>query len=168
MERVFWGLCDNIEVEGLVAIGDAAIDSGAKVTSDKIQPGGSYSGKSCGDGGTVSATAAAGTWSPWIIAADGMAFTINSGGGCGNKGDINGPAKTAANAWSSACVAILVDTNGLEKLPNKIEPQTATLTSSAKLKKLTGDRFYIYMAKNGIAKGSELLTVTGRLVSGNK
>ena len=167
--NVWQAICENIEVDG-VGTSANSVNIGTKMASSDILPGWTYAGINCGDvdAGSSSNNYHSAAQSPWIIAPDGMAYTILTGGGCGTKGTINKSTTTAATAWSSACVAVVVDVNGVEKLPNKMEPQTTTLTSTTKLKKLTGDRYYIYIAKDGVAKGSELLTITGRMLAGVK
>lgn len=105
---------------------------------------------------------------PWIITADDIAFcvTVPEEGTCEKSSKIDAQTTTASEAVSKSCIYVIVDTNGLYKGPNIYEPQIVDgLVSNQKMKKLTGDRFIIYIARDGVARGSELLTVSGRLLS---
>ena len=107
-------------------------------------------------------------WSPWIITEDNLAYSLlaPSNGQCGSNAVINS-AETTSDAVKYSCLVILVDVNGLSKKPNIIEPQVISGLSDVKkdMKKLTGDRYYIYLANDGIAIGSNN-TVSGRLING--
>jgi len=168
-----WRAIDaNIEVDGYVlGTGDGShgVDCGTKLASATVKPAITYNGNAHGEGTSAGTQAIkAAEWAPWIVAADGMAYTaITGGASCGNRQGVNAPGTTAANAVANSCVLVVVDVNGLGKLPNKIEAQVKA-NAPTKLKRLTGDRYYIYITKNGIAKGSEDKTVSGRLLAGQK
>jgi len=169
----FQALNDNLEVEGYsTAPTNDTIDSGAKVTTSDIKEALSYGGVTFGDtsGDTLTGAtaAAANTWSPWIIAADDMAFSVitNNSTTCTDRGAINKASVAQSTAVANACLIVVVDVNGLRKGPNRLESQT--VAAGVKLQKLKGDRYYIFIAKNGVAKGSEDTTVTGRLLAGQK
>ena len=172
---IFKTLNENLDVEGYVSsqVATAGIDSGTKVTPDQISQGLTWGETTFGDSDSAAedeSTVGSG-WSPWIIAADGMAFSVLKGtgeSGCSKKSAINNVTTTAEGANNAACVIVAVDTNGVEKLPNKLEAQTAGLASTDKTAKLSGDRYYIYIAKDGAAKGSALTTITGRILAGVK
>ncbi len=107
--------------------------------------------------------------SPWIVGDDGIAYRIltsKASGTCENKSVIN-EQKTLANAQAKACVYVLVDVNGLGKMPNRLDSQVETFFTNAqdKMKTLDGDRFYIYVGKDGATAGSKMYSATGRIVS---
>lgn len=165
----FIALNNNLEVEGYAD----RVQEETKYTSGSIKQGILWQGYTFGDGSDLLTSSAddGDRKSPWIIAADNMAFFvgISSAESCSKKSQINSVSTNLANAVKKSCLWVRVDINGLEKGPNKLEPQAATnISSTAKLKKLTGDRYYIFIGSDGAAKGSELLTLSGRLLSGQK
>ncbi len=105
--------------------------------------------------------------SPWIITDDNMAYCVIAGEGCSTKEEIN-LAGSHNNAIQKACVVVIVDVNGLNNGPNRVEPQILSanqINQTRAIDTLTGDRFYIYVGLNGITAGSKKSTVTGRIVS---
>ena len=109
------------------------------------------------------------TKSPWIVAADGMAYAVGiaEASSCKKRSEIK-QATTPTEAMNRSCLWVAVDVNGLIKGPNIVEPQTTSITSNVKLKKLTGDKYYIYIGSDGATGGSELYTVSGRILAGVK
>jgi len=168
MISFFKAIDKNIEVDGYA---DRAAD-GSIIKYENIHGGLSWKENTFGDADDMlTSTMSSDSTSPWIIAADGMAYTVSypTSGTCEKKSQINASTTTAADALSKTCLFIIVDINGLHKGPNDMEPQVNSgITSSAKLKKLTGDRYYIYIGSDGVAKGSELLTLSGRILAGEK
>jgi len=164
----FKALDKNIVVDGYA---DRA-GNGSIIKYENIYGGLSWKGNTFGDADyMLTSTMTSENISPWIIAADGMAYTVSylTSGTCEKKSQINASTTTAADAVSKTCLFVIVDINGLHKGPNDMEPQVNSgMTSSVKLKKLTGDRYYIYIGSDGVAKGSELLTLSGRILAGEK
>ena len=109
------------------------------------------------------------TRTPWIVTEDNIAYSVipANNGTCENKMVVNSTDKEK-DAQGQACVVVVVDVNGLAKGPNKLEPQIGTLTSSSKLAMLEGDRYYIYIASDGVAAGPKGATISGRLMSDMK
>jgi len=169
----FSAISENIKVEGYSTAAVATTSPSSKVTPDSIKGAVTWNSVSFGDttGGTLSGSALGDTtWSPWVVATDEMAYSTLKGGGCGTMAAINKSDTTAGSAMASACVVVIVDVNGLQKGPNLLEPQAAAdkVSGNVRLKKLTGDRFYIYIGKDGAARGSANNTITGRLLAGIK
>ncbi len=106
---------------------------------------------------------------PWIVTEDNIAYSVvpAKSGSCKNKMEVNSQ-DTEANAQGKACVVVVVDVNGLAKGPNRLETQIGSLTSTSKLAMLEGDRYYIYIASDGVASGPKGTTVMGRLMSDMK
>ncbi len=104
--------------------------------------------------------------SPWIITEDNMAYCVVAGDGCSTKENIN-IAGNHNNAIQQSCVIVVVDVNGLNNGPNRVEPQIMNnqFKENIAVDTLTGDRLYIYVGLNGITAGSKKSTVTGRIVS---
>lgn len=107
-----------------------------------------------------------GVYSPWIITDDNISYSIiaPSGGECKTKEYINSK-KKLDDAYKASCVVLLVDVNGLSNGPNKPETQLGTDLSSAAMKTLTGDRFYIFIGSDGATAGNKSALVTGRIAA---
>lgn len=107
----------------------------------------------------------AGDVSPWIITEDNFGYQVIKGTGsdCGTKSDINTQTAIASVA-SKACVLVMVDVNGLSNGPNVVEPQSTKGITGA-METLTGDRYYIYIGKDGATAGPKALTPTGRITA---
>ncbi len=106
-------------------------------------------------------------WSPWLLSVQGSAYSFiaPSGRACEKMSNINNQYVDTKTAMRSSCFVVAVDINGLKEGPNKLEPQQISgINPKEKLKKLTGDRYYIYIANDGIATGSSDLTITGKVV----
>ncbi len=173
--KMFESLNSNLSVKDYANTSDSAIVKGDVLTTDKFKAGVSFKDSS---GSTVStganddrATMADNaTESPWITSDDGISYVVAAGGGCGTKAQIDAASKFA-DAYKYSCVVIVVDVNGLSKGPNTLELQqtggdsTSELTSSATLATLTGDRYYIFVGRDGATAGSKKTTVTGRIVA---
>lgn len=106
----------------------------------------------------TAATTTAGT--PWIVTEDNFAYSVILGTGCDTKAAIN----AASDPKSKACVIVVVDVNGLTNGPNATEPKLQIGADEA-LPTLTGDRYYIYIGKDGATAGSKKTTSTGRIVA---
>lgn len=114
--------------------------------------------------------------SPWINTEDGISYMVTKGGSkaegstaavegaCDTKTAINATS-TASAAFGKACVVIVVDVNGLTTGPNALEPQVGGLTAGTAAKSLTGDRYYVYIGRDGVASGSRLYTIMGRILA---
>ena len=105
--------------------------------------------------------------SPWIITEDNMAYCVVVGKGCSTKESINSSGNHN-NAVQNSCVLVVVDVNGLNNGPNRIEPQILSadqLNETDVVDILTRDSYYIYVGLNGVSSGSKQSTVTGRIVS---
>ena len=103
--------------------------------------------------------------SMWIITEDNMAYLENKGGTCKYKADINA-AESLSAAINASCVYVVVDVNGLGNGPNTIEVQQSTaLNGGSEMLTLTGDRYYIFVGKDGAAAGNKTKLVTGRIVA---
>ncbi len=107
------------------------------------------------------------TVSPWVITEDNMSYCVVAGDGCGTKEDINA-AGSHNEAVKYSCVLVVVDVNGLNNGPNRVDPQITSvdaLNSTKGVNTLSGDRFYVYVGLNGVTAGSKKSTVTGRIVA---
>ena len=166
LAKFFEALSKHVEAKGYVN-NTYTVDTKTKISTSEILSGISYGDVTYGENSSVSASDSASN-TPWIITTDGMAYTVIKGGkACKKKSAINKSTVTAEDAMKAACLVVVVDTNGLQKAPNAIETQVLNgVGSTEKLKKLTGDRYYIYIASNGAARGG-ILTVSGRLISEN-
>ena len=104
----------------------------------------------------------------WLITEDNIAYLELSGGSgdtCKYKADINA-ATTLGDAIQASCVYVLVDVNGLGNGPNTVEQQQSTaLAESSDMLTLTGDRYYIFIGKDGAAAGHKTKLVTGRIAA---
>ena len=167
----FNALNNNLAVDGYAEHNEAWREVVAK---GAIRAGIVWQGQSFGDENDsfTSTNSDPDHYSPWIVTSDNMAFFVQVDGleTCEKKSKINSSSVNLTNAIKKSCVLVMVDVNGLHRLPNRIEPQLTVdeLTSTKKLQKLTRDRFYIFIGSDGAAKGSELLTATGRILSGQK
>lgn len=146
-----------------------------KPTSSQIGTLLSYDGSKYGKGGTELEGNGADKdrWSPWMVASDKMAYSVMVADGttCASKAEINS-ATSQGDLLKMACLVVAVDVNGLDKSPNTVEPQIihsgdyVTLSEEDELESLKGDRYFIYIANDGVAKGNKFATVSGRIISG--
>lgn len=165
MISFFKALDKNLKIEGYVdRIGNNTVLPKGSVHQGMVWKGDSYGDPD--DSFTSAATNS--TKSPWIVTKDNMAFciTVPSSGTCEKRSEINANEVTSTEAASKSCFYISIDVNGLYKGPNSFNSND--IASNQKLKKLTGDRFNIAIARDGIASGSAKLTVTGRLHADEK
>ena len=103
--------------------------------------------------------------SMWIITEDNMAYLEDKGTDCLYKADINA-ASDLSGAIKASCVYVIVDVNGLGNGPNTIEVQQSTaLAGGSEMLTLTGDRYYIFVGRDGAAAGNKTKLVTGRIVA---
>lgn len=100
---------------------------------------------------------------PWIVTEDNFAYSVLLGDGCGTKGAINSVA-TGASPKSQSCVIVMVDVNGLSNGPNTVEPNVEMAAGDA-MPTLTGDRYYIYIGRDGATAGPKTSTVAGRIAA---
>lgn len=96
----------------------------------------------------------------WLISEDNFAYCVVKGQNCLRISDINA-STSHETALKNSCVAVVVDVNGLQNSPNSIQEQT--IGASEKTPFLTSERFYIYIASDGVAAGSKKYTLSGRL-----
>ena len=179
ISTIFIALDTNLEVRGYAK---GAIQNTKATTSDKgtaLTWGSNSFGDTEGNTITVSTGPTASTWSPWIIAQDNMAYRVFSGAEndtCYTKAGLEGKTNiTQPGHRSYSCAVVEVDTNGLDKLPNKLEPQIANDNGGAgngisgrKMNPLTGDRYYVYITKNGVAIPNPDKSVAGRIITDQK
>lgn len=83
----------------------------------------------------------------------------NANNKCGTKLDIN------SSGIDQACMVVIVDVNGVTSNPNSLDAQVTGVTENAQLNALEGDRFPIFIGKDGATAGSKKTTVTGRIVA---
>ena len=173
MINFFNALNNNLEVEGYAL---RKTSSGAQSKSDthkagEIHTGIKWENVQYGDSSDSVDYPSNSTDSPWIITADGMAFSVyyNSSRTCKKKSYLNTASTSQNDLANNSCLTITVDVNGLQRGPNQIPAQLFIgLTSGERVKKLDGDKYTFYIASDGIAKGSPVLTLMGRLLSGEK
>ena len=159
----FRALDSNLDVEGYAVY----VEEGKKIEPQNIKMGAKWGTHTFGDTSDMVEVTQENANSPWIITADGMAFLVGgTGGSCGKKASIN--RATYSGQLGLSCLTIQVDVNGVTRGPNQNDPQRTLLTSTTKLKKLQGDRFNFYLGNDGLAKGSPIYTITGRILAGEK
>jgi prepilin-type N-terminal cleavage/methylation domain-containing protein len=119
---------------------------------------------------TISATKS----SPWIITEDGLAYAVIVPTGatantlCATKQQLLAVTDYKVAAENS-CVVVFVDTNGLGKGPNVFESQVITgVSSDAKMNQFEGDRYYIFVGRDGVSAGPKHASVSGRLMADMK
>lgn len=78
---------------------------------------------------------------------------------CGTKLDIN------SSGIDQACMVVIVDVNGVTSNPNSLDAQVTGVDENAQINALEGDRFPIFIGKDGATAGSKKTTVTGRIVA---
>lgn len=110
----------------------------------------------------------------WLITEDNLAYIVFAGAGtgtgegegskiCNPKATINSQT-SLADAISNTCVYLLVDVNGLGNGPNVVEPQSnSDLSDTEQMATLTGDRFYIFVGRDGATAGNKTHLVSGRI-----
>lgn len=107
---------------------------------------------------------------PWIIGDDNISYSITlpETNDCQTKEEINSKT-TFSETYNSSCAVVVVDTNGLNNGPNTVEDQLSdNFNNNTKIGQLTGDRFYIFIGKNGATAGSESSVLTGRIIANMK
>ncbi len=171
MTNFFSKMMDNLSVQEIVTQAQNSINSGVKYTGTTNYTNVTYGKVTSGDATGSSAGSfdpALGTFSPWIVTDDNIAYSLTaiSGATCGTKGNINNQGSNT-NARNATCLVVIVDTNGLNKLPNTIETQAANGFGAAttRTNTLRGDRYYIYIGRDGVAKGNKAFTLSGRLLA---
>ena len=109
-------------------------------------------------------------WTNWIVSSDNIAYSVYSGTEgttCQTKQNLNsgGASYNGTKLFSASCAVVAIDANGLNKTPNAFEAQMQSdLSNIKKLNGLTGDRFYIYIGKDGVAMGDPKSTFSGRIL----
>lgn len=180
--KMFQSLRSNLSVKDYAkAPTTAEIASSATVDTNQFYTNINFSVATI-SGGSASAPAPAdstgetlnagtiGEQSPWITTDDNIAYAVTTpgtGAVCSTKEEINS-AGANTEALKKSCVVVVVDVNGLSNGPNAVEPQvtaTTALTATTSLATLTGDRYYIYIGRDGATAGSKKTTVTGRIVA---
>ena len=123
--------------------------------------------KTFGSGTAATLPAAWVNNSYWITTDDGISYTLLTGKNCKAKTDLT--ANTTMTALlNDSCLAIVADVNGLNKTPNYIEPQSDITTTAADMQPLTGDQYYIFVARDGVTAGSKLNNAAARIVADMK
>ena len=174
MATFFHAMMENLAVQEIVPIKNHGINASTPYTASSNYAYVTYGGIASGDESVKTTAnagnieAAVGTFSPWIVTDDSLAYTLTAlnSSKCGTKAAIN-TASSNANAKTQTCLLVIVDTNGLAKLPNTIEVQSANGFSGANVGTsfLNGDRYYIYVGRDGVAKGNKAYTLSGRLLA---
>ena len=174
MANFFSAMMNNLSVQEIVPYTANTKDSGKKYTGTTnytyVTYGGIQSGDTSGGAGAYAGevTAEVGSFSPWIVTDDNIAYSVwaQSSATCQTKAYINNQG-SKANARKASCLVIIVDTNGLNKLPNKIEQQVydGFTSADARTATLTGDRYSIYLGRDGVAKGNKAYTLSGRMLA---
>jgi len=185
--NAFWeAMNENLSVKGY---GDGT-KCGADHGIDQANCGMLYKATSpskneYGDGATATSDSVPSTSAiaNWIVTDDGFAYSLFLGGAgeavCKTKAQINAVA-AGTDPNTSACLAVIVDVNGLGKGPNLLERQEVTTTtgpatnsltadaSAKKLKTLVGDQYIIYLGSDGATAGPADSTITGKIISDKK
>ena len=180
--QFFTSLAQNLSVKeysdiaatstALMKVGDAK--SGVKLGNTQTAGEGAIVGDTSDANTTITKqTLSAGVFSPWIIAEDGIAYSVGyiSQGQCLKKDKINNkPSNKPAfqDLFQKACVVVYVDSNGLYKGPNKPASQAGDTMEANKKLDLDGDRFYILVGSDGAATGPKECIATGRIVANTK
>ena len=168
--KMFDSLQNNLSIKDYYAMdAETALSDGKIIAASDLKAGISYTdsnGIKISTGGTDQVTYAnTATITPWINTDDGLSYAVVAGDGCETKAKID-EATTYDETMNAACVVVVVDVNGINKGPNTIETQMTThYTDSAAMKTLTGDRYYIFVGKDGATAGSKKALVTGRIVA---
>ena len=107
----------------------------------------------------------------WISTDDGLAYTLQrpGAGTCSEKGVIASN-NTVATMFNASCFRILVDVNGLYKTPNFLEPQSdiPAARRNTAMEALTGDRFYVFVGRDGVTAGNSRTNAAARIVADMK
>lgn len=164
ISKMFESLNANLSVKDYADASATAIDSGTVVLTKDLKNGVTFTDS---NGSTVNTGTNQATFgnnmSAWITSDDGISYAVVNGTGCGTKQQIDG-AENITDVLQNSCVVVVVDVNGLTKGPNILEPQqTDGITSTATLGTLTGDRYYIFVGRDGATAGPKGVTVTGRI-----
>lgn len=104
---------------------------------------------------------------PWITSDDGISYTLLHGTNCSSKNLVSTKTKIS-DLLTESCLAILVDINGVEKMPNYIEPESDIKTPASDMQPLTGDQYYIFVARDGITTGTKYNQAAARIVADMK
>lgn len=174
--KFFIAMMENLSVRNVSSVKQnnrAAADRNSEIAV-------SYNGNTFGvnSGGGTDATALISyDWSgatigdtsarPWITSDDGISYTLLQGTNCSSKNTVS-TKDSVSNLLTESCLAILVDINGVEKMPNYIEPQSDIKTTGQDMEPLTGDQYYIFVAKDGITTGTKLKQAASRIVADMK
>lgn len=169
--KMFDSLQNNLSIKDYFGMdAETALDDGAIVAASALQSGISYTDSNgikiaTGQTGDQVNYANTSTITPWINTDDGLSYAVVAGDGCATKSDID-QQNTFETALGKSCVVVVVDVNGINKGPNKIEPQMISqFSDSAAMATLTGDRYYIFVGMDGATAGSKKALVTGRIVA---
>ena len=105
----------------------------------------------------------------WITAEDGISYKFKDyDGTCSTKNTIFsalGTTSTYDNIADNSCMVAVVDVNGINKKPNTLEVQSTGMSSDQVMETLTGDQFYIFIAKDGVTPGNKLFNVGARIMA---
>lgn len=126
----------------------------------------------CGQLSVVNASAGLQGGSPsWMLTEDNISYAIlpTTGHTDTNCATIQQIANRATDALAvgDSCAIVIVDVNGIGKLPNTMEPQglQGDLDAGDDLETLAGDQYKIYLGSDGASAGPRTGTVTGRIIA---
>jgi len=105
----------------------------------------------------------------WITTDDGIAYTLQTGNRCSSKAELTSYV-TYNELLDASCLAVVVDVNGINKMPNYVEPQSFMESANADkdMSPLMGDQYYIFVARDGITAGSKFNNAAARIISDMK
>ena len=175
LESVFQALINNLDIDSLVDENVSKRDNGAYANAGDYIPFNPTETRDQYSDDTITIQNPDGSIkneypaTSWLVTNNNMAYIVVRGNN--NKETIEeiNNQSNQADCWGKAHAVIVVDINGLSIGPNEIEPQSKkTIKKNEPLDKITGDRFYIYVGKDGITAGSAQTSVGGRILSGMK
>ncbi|MBQ8635296.1 prepilin-type N-terminal cleavage/methylation domain-containing protein [bacterium] len=184
--RLFEMLNADLSVTGYVSNTDSPVNSGTVVRGDGFKNTIKINGRTYGPGeATINVTPTSITTynpSPWIVTDDNIAYSIMCAGTTGvaarclTKDQISN-LTTQSEAIQNSCTIVIVDVNGLQKGPNKFDPQAgpesgfrinthnSVLPANSALDTLTGDQYLIFLGSDGASAGPRQNTITGRIMA---
>ena len=120
-----------------------------------------------GTGAAATAITETNADSIWVTSDDGISYKIINGStdasGCLNKTNVIAGDTLAAQVTAS-CLTVVADVNGVSKRPNTPESQ-AYIAESKVMDTLTGDQYYIFIARDGVTPGSKQTNVGARIIA---
>ena len=120
-----------------------------------------------GTGAAATAITETNADSIWVTSDDGISYKIINGStdasGCLNKTNVIAGDTLAAQVTAS-CLTVVADVNGVSKRPNTPESQ-AYIAESKVMDTLTGDQYYIFIARDGVTPGIKQTNVGARIIA---